>query len=104
LRPHRDAERVYPRVIPFTQYLRPHGHKVYCQIDRPDRIVDMAEELIHAGFRFECEHLMTNDASFTILDLALDEDVAIEVVPNGPAVSAAVDRLVERFYKQWKNK
>lgn len=86
--------------IPFTQYLRPHGRPRQIEFETtPDQAAVEAEALriIAAGYRFECEELSTGDVSLTIVgpDENGDEtDVAIEVVPNGPAVVAAVERLV----------
>lgn len=81
--------------ISFTQYMRPDGRAVPVKIARPVDIAAKAEAIIARGLRFECEHLMTGDVSLTITDP--DEgDVDIEVVPNGPEVPAAVDRLILR--------
>lgn len=82
--------------INFTQYLRPDGRAVPVRIARPVEIAAKAEAIIARGFRFECEQLSSGDVSLTITDP--DEgDMDIEVVPNGPEVPAAVDRLIERF-------
>jgi hypothetical protein len=81
--------------IPFTQFLRPDGRRAQVAIDRPPEIAALAEKIIAAGYRFECEHLTTGHASITISND--DEDRAIEVVMNGPQVPAAVDRLITRF-------
>lgn len=84
--------------IPFTQYLRPGTSFTGCKpvaIDRPDHVADKAKQIIAAGYRFECEILTTGEVSLTITD---DEaDHAIEVVPNGPGMGEAVDRLVLGF-------
>lgn len=81
--------------IPFTQYMRPDGRAVPVMIARPVDIAEKARSIIARGLCFECEHLTTGDVSLTITDP--DEgDVDIEVVPNGPDVPAAVDRLVLR--------
>lgn len=81
--------------IPFTQYLRPDGRRTAVTIDRPAEISDLAEQIIKAGFRFECEHLSTGHVSFTIA--GEDDDADIEVVTNGPDVPVAIDRMVKRF-------
>lgn len=81
--------------IPFTQYMRPNGRPVPVTIDRPDEISSLAERIIESGYRFECEHLMTGHASFTIA--GPDDDLDIEVVRNGPDVPVAIDRMVMRF-------
>lgn len=89
--------------IPFTQYMRPDGRSLErlfgrtkdVTIDRPDHVADKAQQIIAAGYRFECEILSTGEVSLTITD---DEaDHAIEVVPNGPGMGEAVDRLVLGF-------
>ena len=81
--------------IAFTQYMRPDGRPVPVRIDRPDDIAAKAHSIIARGYRFECEQLMDGDISLTITDDEADHD--IEVVPNGPEVPAAIDRMIERF-------
>lgn len=86
--------------IPFTQYLRPDGRRVSVSIERPKRIELLAQAIIAAGYRFECEHLTTGHASLTVSD---DKgDYMHEVVANGPLVPDAVDRLVTRFFERMK--
>jgi hypothetical protein len=84
--------------IPFTQFLRPDGRQTDVSIDRPDEISTLALRIIDRGYRFECEHLTTGHASFTIAKDGDDHD--IEVVTNGPDVPPAIDRLVTRFAKK----
>lgn len=84
------------REIPFTQFLRPDGRPVPVRIERPDDIATKAEAIIARGYRFECESLSTGDVSLTITNDKRG-DVEIEVVPNGPEVPLAVDRLITRF-------
>jgi hypothetical protein len=82
--------------IPFTQYLRPNGRRRDVEIDRPSDIEALARQFIESGGRYECEHLTTEEASLTAVKEidGEEQDVAIEIVPNGPEVPAAVDRLV----------
>jgi hypothetical protein len=82
--------------IAFTQYLRPNGQKrlVFFDCDN-DEVVRKAQAIIAAGLRFECEELMTGYASLTIGDS--EGDLAYQIVPNGPEVPGAVERLVMRF-------
>jgi len=81
--------------IAFTQYLRPNGRQEIVHIERPDDIAAQAEKIVAAGFALECEVLMTGHVSFSI---AGDKgDVDIEVVPNGPGVPDAIDRMITRF-------
>lgn len=83
--------------IPFTQYLMPNGRQEAVVIDRPAPIAEKAQAIIAKGFRFECEMLSDmRSVSLTITDP--DEgDLEIEVVPNGPEVPVAIDRMIERF-------
>jgi hypothetical protein len=80
-------------LIPFTQYLRPHGKKKETQISRDPEIEDKARVLLELGCAFECEVLVTGEVSLTCED-ASEQTLSIEVVPNGPQVPGAVDRLV----------
>lgn len=82
--------------IEFTQYLLPDGRKKPAWIDRPQDIADKAAQIRNAGYRFEMEMLPDMQMiSLTIID---DErDHAIEVVPNGPEVPKAVDRMIQEF-------
>ena len=84
--------------IPFTQYMRPDGRKVSVIIERDGEIEALANAFISAGGWYEVEHLTTGHASLTAC-MNTDEgpdDIEIEVVPNGPGVGDAVDRLVQR--------
>lgn len=82
--------------IHFTQFLRPSGRTRRVQIFRPNKIADAAEEFVGRGGRLECEVLGTGEVSLTA-EIGDDDEapVAIEVVPNGPAVPEAVDRLID---------
>ena len=82
--------------IPFTQFLIPDGRTREVSIARSKEVERKAQQILAAGFVFECEHLSTGDVSFTITDGAKG-DVAVEICPNGPAVPEAVDRLVGDF-------
>jgi hypothetical protein len=90
-----EAKQVAP--IPFTQFMRPNGRQVDVSIDRPADIAAKAQSIIDRGFRFECEHLTTNEVSLTIA--GKDDDLDIEICANGPGlVGPAVDRLIERAH------
>lgn len=82
-------------MIPFTQFLRPNGRQIEVTIERPEVIEAKARAIIAAGYRFEVEELMDGTASFTISDG--EDDVAMELVKNGPGVPATVDKLVTEF-------
>lgn len=81
--------------IEFTQYIMPYGRPQPVSIDRPDEIAAKAKAITDEGYRFECEVLSTGEVSLTVCDD--DGDLDIEVVPNGPSVPEAVDRLITRF-------
>jgi hypothetical protein len=90
-------------MIPFTQYLRPNGHKRQVEISRPHTIEQQAQEFITAGGYFECEELATGHASLTAGHPDADEgDIAIEVVMNGPGVLEAVDRVVKKAHEWYR--
>lgn len=89
-----------PLGIPFTQYVLPDGRAKEVSIERPAEIGLKAMEILARGWRFECEMLTNGDVSMTVTDD--DEDADIEVVPNGPDVPIAVDRLIERFFESGK--
>jgi hypothetical protein len=81
----------------FTQFLRPDGRKVPMSVKRPADVEALAAELQRHGIVFEAEILATDDVALYASRPDDDEDgapVAVEVVPNGRAVHAAVDRLV----------
>lgn len=81
--------------IPFTQYMMPDGRKTYHEVKRPPEIEEMAHRVIADGLRFESEVLSTGEVSITVFDPRIEEDVAIEICPNGPEIRAATDKLVK---------
>jgi hypothetical protein len=85
--------------IVFTQYLRPHGRKERTEIDMPPAIEALAKEFVEAGGWYESE--MLGDDKTVSLTACWnredgDNDIAIEVVPNGPAVVDAVEAVVRK--------
>lgn len=80
--------------IPFTQYLRPFGEPRPVSFEAPDELLGLAQQVIDRGYRFECEELTTGHVSLTVHDPSTGEDVGIQVVPNGPEVTGAVEALV----------
>lgn len=87
--------------IPFTQYLRPDGRKRDTSIERPDEVFTKAKAVIKAGGRFEIEELQDGTVSMTVEHPDAEEEgqsVSHLLCPNGPAVPATVDRLVEDAY------
>lgn len=88
--------------IQFKQYIRPDGFTKSVSIDRPAEIEEKAAMLVASGYVFEAEVLTTGEVSLTI-EYDFDDEspfVTMEVVPNGPGVPDAVDRLVLSAMKQ----
>lgn len=81
-------------MIAFTQYLRPDGEAKEITIERPAEIEAKAAKLKNLGATLEIEVLATGEVSMTV-ELK-DETLAIEVVPNGPEVPSAVDRMITK--------
>lgn len=82
-------------LIPFVQYMRPHGHQVDTAIDRPQSVYDKAMKIIEAGYVFEAEVLTNGMVSLTIG--GKHTDVCMELVQNGKEVPAAVDKMINSF-------
>lgn len=84
--------------IPFTQYLLPDGRQRRVAAPVSAQIASAAERFIESGGWFEAEILTTGHVSLTACKVVDHEsrDVEIEVVPNGPEVSVAVERLVRK--------
>ena len=83
--------------IQFTQYCLPDGRAKTVFIDRPGDIAEKAKSIIRRGLSLECEVLATNEVSFTVTHPE-EGDLECEIVPNGPDVPAAVDRLIIRYH------
>ena len=88
-----------PLDVVFTQYLRPDGRQKKVWITRSAEIVALANRLIGAGYHFDIEELRDHTVSMTCepnttTDDEDDAPIAIELVPNGPDVLEAVDRLI----------
>lgn len=80
--------------IPFTQFMLPDGRRVETSISRPTAIGDTAQRLIESGHEFQVEMLTTGEISVTCFNVADEQDIAIEICPNGPEVPLAVDKVV----------
>lgn len=88
-----------PLDIVFTQYLRPDGRQRTVWVERSPEIVALATRIIASGYHFDIEELADRTVSMTCEPNAPDADgedqpIAMELVPNGPAVLDAVDRLI----------
>ncbi len=81
--------------IPFLQYLLPDGKTAPINIEMPDEIGRLADEILQGGrYRFEAEVLTTGHCSFTCFDILKQEDITIQICTNGPCVVGAVEKLI----------
>ena len=91
--------------IEFTQYILPNGRKELIKIDRGPAYDKKASALRKAKCRFEAEILRTGEVSLTCEQEESDGNwltLSIEVVPNGPGILEAVDRLIDNALKKLK--
>lgn len=86
--------------IPFVQFMLPNGRQepTSLPVDDPSTGKLASEILMTKRYRFECEVLRTGQVSVTCADSQEQEDIAIEVCRNGPAVTAAVSKMVKDAY------
>lgn len=85
--------------IKFTHYARPDGRTTIVYFTNADpELKRKADAIVAAGHRFEIEQLRDGTISITIFSLNLEEDVAIELSPNGPQLPDAVEKLINHFY------
>ena len=84
-------------MLPYTeveivQFLRPDGRRrLYTTTLNYDLHAEYAAMQIQ-GWRFEAEVLTTGEVSLTIA--SEDQDEAVVIVPNGPAVPEALARML----------
>lgn len=93
-------------IIQFTQYLLPDGRKEPIEIDVAEPVGKAAEALIKVGAHFDAEILTTGEVSLTC-DMDLNgetENLAIQVIPNGPQVPKAVVVLVKEAVAEFKRR
>lgn len=93
--------------IAFTQFMLPMGKRVRTTFEASREVEALADELIAAGYRFECEVLRTGHVHIDCCGPALDGTggdgpLALEVCENGPPVVAAVETVVRVAHEAWK--
>jgi hypothetical protein len=82
------------------QFLLPNGRQRPMTVELPAESKDDYTAMIESGCRFEAEILTIGEVSVTISDQTNDVDIDIRVIPNGPAVPAAlVEMLRSGLYK-----
>ena len=79
-------------MIPFTEYRLPNGAQHNTGVECSADVEELAQHCITRGVRFEVEILTTGEVSLAAE--GDDDTYAMEVVPNGPGVREAVERLV----------
>lgn len=79
--------------VPFTQYLLPNGRTKQVAFGVTGETAVKARSILDKGCKFEAEMLPTGMVSLSVSDG--EQDIAIEVTPNGPEIPEAVVRLVE---------
>jgi hypothetical protein len=80
--------------VKVTQYMRPDGRTVVMETDINDAFDAPYRVICMRGWNLAAEHLTTGEISITVEDRAAEEDVVIEVVPNGPEVPRAIERCL----------
>jgi hypothetical protein len=93
-------------MVAFTQFLLPRGERLPTSIDMSADVEAMADRLIAAGYRFECEVLRTGHVHVDCCGPALDgsgEDLplASEICSNGPEVPQAVEQMIREAHAAW---
>lgn len=87
-------EKAKEKEIPFTQYLMPDGRTREMLVAVPDHVYLQAKELMADGYEFEAEILMTGEVSLTVVDTTEEEDIAIQICPNGPGIHGYIEKLI----------
>lgn len=79
--------------VEVTQYLRPDGRAVLMTTDINDAFEAPYNVIRMRGWNLAAEELDGN-VSITVEDRAAEQDIACEVVPNGPEVPLAIERVL----------
>jgi hypothetical protein len=78
--------------VEVVQYMRPDGRAVLMHTDICDAFEAPYRAIKMRGWRLAAEHLTTGDISITVEDE--EQDFAAEIVPNGPEVPRAIERVI----------
>lgn len=91
------------KTIPFTQFMLPDGREQKANFRVTNhQAAAQANEMLESGrYRFECEVLTTGQVSLSCADLEEEDDIAIEVVENGPGVVDGVHRMIQAAYQHY---
>jgi hypothetical protein len=78
--------------VEVTQYMRPDGRQVRMETDISDAFCAPYQAIKMRGWRIAAEYLTTGEISITVEDE--EQDLACEVVTNGPEVPLAIERCI----------
>ncbi len=91
----------------FTQFLMPDGRQKKVEIDVPDDVREQYDAIHAAGCRLTTEMLMTGQIAIYISDLQAEDDFFCTVIPNGPEVPKAIEKMIREFdgkeLKKWRD-
>jgi len=93
--------------IEFTQFLLPNGRREQVRIPVDKEIYGLASQLTTKGYRFEIEVLRTGHVSMEVCRETEEgeaEVLANEIVPNGPEIPEAVNRMIRSATTALKSK
>lgn len=79
--------------VEVTQYLRPFGHRVLMTTEINNAFEAPYNVIRGRGWNIAVEAIDDN-VSITVEDRASGQDVAAEVVPNGPEVQRGIERVL----------
>lgn len=82
--------------VTVIQYFPPNGIRGTRLTEITDELKNEYDDMKAKGYQFEAEVLSTGEVSVTI---SKDEDIDIEIVPNGPMVQKALEQMLRR--KKW---
>lgn len=85
--------------IQLREYKLPNGRRIDREKAVDDETFAKAKLIVDSGFAFEFEWLRTGDASFTILDWELEEDVGGELIlnPTEEKVNVGLKKMIMDF-------
>lgn len=93
-----------PATIPFTQFLRPHGHTRLIEAPIPEGCEEKVDKLLKLGYVFSCE-LLCSDVSGVALYCGKTVDDENELLVLSPNIIEELDKntkiLVDDAYREF---
>jgi hypothetical protein len=90
----------------FTQFLMPDGDQKAIEIDMPDGVREQYDAIHAADCRLTTEMLRTEAIAIYITDREAEDDFFCKVIPNGPEVPKAIEKMIREFdvneLKKWR--